>query len=532
MLVFLPVLVLAVAGLAILVMRQAKLSIGYIWLTALAGSFSTWMILLVINWDTIPAFVRQFWNLPGSMGYPISFTLDRYSWPFAFAISGLLLGVLLTSTVRFHFQSDPFTWASSVLIGAAGLLAIMASTPLALVLTWTVVDILDLVVLALIGGVKAIQKRNILSYLARIGGVFLVLWAMVSLHSEGTVLSFATAAPPQSVLLLLAASLRLGVVPLHVAYTHEPLTRRGLGTMLRLVPPATSLVLLSRLPAAVVPPNAAVAVLIFCILAAGYGALMWMISRNDLEGRPYWLLALAGLAIASGVRGQPDAIPALGVAMVLVGGVIFLFSEYRRPFLAILLVSFLGMTGLPYTPTAGSLPGLTVFPFNLLDIFFILVFAILLAGTFFHMYRKRDEQPIERWMLAVYVFGLILLLICHWLIGFLVLNIAPRSGVWWVSIVATFLGALVILAYSWWQRSGLPIFLRKDPRLAAGRKGLQIFTDILRLDWFYAIVGWVLRLLQSVAQFLTRLLEGEGGVLWTVLLIVLLASFIAYGGSQ
>ena len=532
MLVFLPVVVLTVASLAVLVMRQAKVSIGYIWLIALAGSFTAWLILLVINWDTIPAYSSQFWNLPGDMGYPIGFGFDQFSWPFAFALSSLLLAVLLTSTVRFHFQSDPLTWAFSVLIGAAGILAAAANTPLAFVLTWTLVDFLEIAMLGLVGGAKALQQRNIISSLARIGGIFMVLWAMISSRREGLVLNLSLAAPPQSILLLLAAALRLGVVPLHLAYTSEPLTRRGLGTMLRLVPPAVSLVLLSRLPAAVVPPDAAVTVLIFCILAAGYGAFMWMVTREDLEGRPYWLLAVAGLAIASGVRGQPEAIPVLGTAMVLVGGLIFLFSDFRKPFRVILLIGFAGMTALPYTPAAGSLTGLTVFPFNLLDVFFILVFAVLLSGTFFHMFRRREEQTVERWMLAVYGAGLVLLVVSHWLTGLLVLKVTPRPGVWWVSLVSTFLAVLIILAYRWWQKSGLPIFLRNDPRLAAVRKGTQVFADVLRLDWLYTIFGWVLRLLQSLVQFLTRLLEGEGGVLWTLLLIVLLASFIAMGGSK
>ncbi|MEL7643602.1 MAG: hypothetical protein AAGU25_05805, partial [bacterium] len=225
-------------------------------------------------------------------------------------------------------------------------------------------------------------------------------------------------------------------------------------------------------------------------------------------------------------------IPVMGTAMVLVGGLIFLFSEFRKPLRVILLVSFIGLTALPYTPAAGSLTGLTVYPFNLLDVFFILVFAVLLSGTFFHMYRKREEQPVERWLLAVYSAGLVVLIASHWLAGFLVLKVAPRPGVWWVSIVSTFLAVLIILAYRWWQRSGLPIFLRNDPRLAAIRKAVQIIADVLRLDWLYALFGLVLRLLQALVQFLTRLLEGEGGVLWTLLLIVLLASFIAMGGSQ
>ena len=60
---------------------------------------------------------------------------------------------------------------------------------------------------------------------------------------------------------------------------------------------------------------------------------------------------------------------------------------------------------------------------------------------------------------------------------------------------------------------------------------MKVFSDVISLDWVYTFFGWVLRLVQSLVQFLTRLLEGEGGVLWTVLLIVLLASFVAIGGT-
>ena len=47
--------------------------------------------------------------------------------------------------------------------------------------------------------------------------------------------------------LLIAVGLRLGVLPLHIYYLHEPPLRRGLGSMLRFVPAAASLVLLARI---------------------------------------------------------------------------------------------------------------------------------------------------------------------------------------------------------------------------------------------------------------------------------------------
>ncbi len=531
MLVLLPVGILVLTGSAVLVMRQLKTGIGYIWLSTLVGSLATWLTLFIVNWDNVSPLNSQYWNLPGSEGFPIGFALDRFSWPFAFALAGLLVSVLLTATVRFHFQSDPYTWSSSLFIGAAGLLAVMATTPLTLVLTWTVVDIIELAVLFMLGGEKALNQRILLSFIARFGGVLLVLWAIITSRAGESILVFASATPPFSVFLLLAAGLRLGVIPLHLAYTDEPLTRRGLGTMLRLVPPAASLVLLSRLPAAVVPPNSAVFVLLFSILAAGFGAIMWLFAKDDLIGRPYWMIALAGLAIASGVRGQPDSIPAWGVAMILVGGLVFLYSEHRNQYLAIPLVGIIALSGLPFTPAASGLPGLSVFPFNLPDIVFILVHAILLAGTMRQLLRKTEPQAHDRWLVAVYIFGLVLLILCHWLIGLFGMPVPLQAGIWWVALISILIAAVVTLFMWFWQKSGLAIFLSKDPRLELARRVSRILEAVLRLDWFYVLIGLILKALQGLIAFFTRLLEGEGGVLWTLLLILLLASFIVFGGS-
>ncbi len=533
MLVLLPVAILVITGLAVLGMQRAKINIGYIWLTSLAGSVATLVMLLAINWDNVSPFTGSFENLPGSTGYPIVLDLDRFSWPYAFSLVGLLVTVLFTAAIRFQQQSNPSTWAFTILVTASGLLAVLATTPLAIILTWTAVDLTELTVLVLSERDKSLNQRTILAFIAKIGGSILVLWAIISTRVSGSILEITNVNPPHSVFILLACSLRLGVIPLHLPFTSEKMTRRGLGTVLRLVPPAASLVILGRLPANVVPPSYAVPVLLFCIIAAGYGAVMWLASEDDLEGRPYWMIALSGLAIAACVRGQPESVPAWGVAMIIVGGVVFLFSESRRSFLPIPIAAMLGLSGLPYTPLASGLPGISVYPFNLPDIFFIMVFGILLAGTYRQlMVKKYSGEILERWMLAIYVFGLVILILCHWIIGLLGMPTGLQAGIWWVALSAIILAILIILSIQWWERSKLGVFLHNDPRLKTGRKIWNILVIVFRFDWVYIAFGRILRITQRLAQFITRFLEGEGGVLWTLLLIILLATYVMIGGSK
>jgi hypothetical protein len=52
------------------------------------------------------------------------------------------------------------------------------------------------------------------------------------------------------------------------------------------------------------------------------------------------------------------------------------------------------------------------------------------------------------------------------------------------------------------------------------------------LNWLYRFFAWVYQVLQSVIQLLTAILEGDGGILWSLVLLALLISLILTGGAQ
>jgi hypothetical protein len=50
------------------------------------------------------------------------------------------------------------------------------------------------------------------------------------------------------------------------------------------------------------------------------------------------------------------------------------------------------------------------------------------------------------------------------------------------------------------------------------------------LGWLYGALSWIYRVVQSVIQLLTAVLEGDGGFLWSLVLLALLVSiFISRG---
>lgn len=531
MLLLLPVVIIILAAIAVLVMNQFKLSLGYIWLVAVLSSFTIWILLFAINWDTVSGLNYPFIRLVEGYDLRVIFDIDQYSWPYVFGLAGLLTGVLLTASVRFQFFSTPKTWAASLAIAAAGLISVMSTTPLALVLTWTLLDLVEWAILVALEPGNSLTRRTLLAFMGRFTGSFMVIAAMILGSQHGYMFQFDNMVAPESTIFLLAVALRLGLIPLNVPFAVEPIISRGLGTLIRLIPPVAALAALGRLPQALIPPQSANWVFLFVVLAAGFGAWNWLISRDDLVGRSFWFITLSGLAMASTIRGQSVASSTWGITMLLVGGLVFLFNE-RRGFLAYIpLAGLLGMTGLPFTPGANGLFGLSVLPFNAADIVFIVVFALLLAGTGLKLFRKGEEVPeLERWMLIVYGVGLGVIVLTYWMIGIFGPATWNIVGIWWVSLISLAIASAIVAINRFWVASGLARIIPNDPRLVAGRKISKKVSDFLMMDWLYTLFGGLLVGLRAMNGFFLRVIEGEGGVLWTFLLVLLLASLAATRG--
>jgi len=65
---------------------------------------------------------------------------------------------------------------------------------------------------------------------------------------------------------------------------------------------------------------------------------MWLRAPDELTGRPFWIIGLASLAMASALHGNPAGATAWGVALILAGGMVFLASAQQIWLNRILLV--------------------------------------------------------------------------------------------------------------------------------------------------------------------------------------------------
>lgn len=518
MLILSPILTLLLASLLLLALRFTRRGFKRSWLTAMTGAMLSIAGVFLWKVDFPQHYSLPVWQPATVFRYSPAWLADGLSWPYALSLVVLLAAVIWTSVVR--AEADPLSWAGALLLAALGILAVAAENPLTLVLAWTAIDLTELITMLRSTEGESRVEGVIVAFSARLAGTALVLWASTISIASGALLDFSNTPARAGIFLLLAAGLRLGILPLHLPYQQETGIRRGFGTMLRLVSAASSLALLARLPSSAFAGEWTPILMTLLALGALYAGWMWLRASDELTGRPFWVLGMASLSIAAGLRAGPAGSVAWGTALVLGGGALFLYSARQRSLSWLCLLAAAGVSALPFTLSAAGWQSTS----HALALFLIPCLpaqALLLAGFVRHSLHpgetSLESQP--RWVRATYTFGLALPAATTLLLGVWGWDGARQVGVWWAATAAIGLAAGFF-------------FLARRPQVrgaVAGSGGR--WADILRLNWLYRAIWFLFGLLDRISAVATAALEGEGGILWSLLLLVLVLSVVAAGGK-
>ncbi len=521
MLILIALLLLFLIPVVILVLNQTQVKTGYAWFLALSAAFVAWLLLWFAS-SKIPAVIPLLdWQAEGL--FPAAFTLflDPISWPYALVVVTLSLVVLLTDVLEYG-ETDPNTWASVLAITGLGVLAILAKNPITLIFTWAAMDISETLMLLQRVSTSSYREKVVIAFSMRAVGVLLVLSAALRTRFLGAHLTFEQIPLDVRWYLLLAAGLRLGVFPPHQPFFHEPTLRRGLGTIVRLVPVASSLTLLARVADAGAMQKGVLPLLLGAALAALYGGLAWVRAKDELDGRPNWILGIAAFSFIASLRGLSDASVAWGLALIVSGGMLFLMSLPGRQSLILGLVGLVSVSMLPFTPHWQA-----VAIYTDLSILFVIVFMlaqiILLFGFLRHLLSKLSLQSKhEAWMLIIYPLGLTLLPLTHWGETLLGSGITRPDG--------------LMLALPWW--GGAFILGLVAALIVASRRNISLPPQLvaaigtgLSLRWFYQSLWWGYRTVSKLFSAIASILEGEGGILWAILFMLLLFAVLQQWGG-
>jgi hypothetical protein len=503
-----------ITAIALIILIIYQPSSRYVWLVAIGGAILALGSIFVLQSQT-SALSMQLWKPVALFNSPIAFRASGLSWPYALSVAALTLSVLLTAVARPNFTNS-LTWSGTLALGGLGLLAVTADNPVTLLLVWGALDLTELIVqLRSVDG-PASSEKVVIAFSSRVLGIGMLAWANVVSVASGNSSDFISMPASAGLYLVAAAGLRMGVLPLHLPYPAESTLRRGFGTSLRLVSAASSLALLSHIPEASFTSSVAPFLLAFVIIAALYGGWMWLRAADELNGRPYWIISLAALSVASALSGNPAGSVAWGCALILAGGSLFLTSIQNPWVSRALLAGVFAMSTLPFSLTASAwqnTPGL-FFPFV------ALAQALIMAGYIRHALRTSGRESFEAqpvWANTIYPAGIGLLILMQLLLGLIGWDGARQSGALLLAVTAA-----VLTFGLFWATPRFNIF---NP-VRTNRTAQSTTSETGGYGFLWGIYQFV----SQISSTISNTLEGDGGLMWTLLFLVLFVSLMTQGG--
>ncbi|HUI90107.1 MAG TPA: hypothetical protein VLX61_15420 [Anaerolineales bacterium] len=515
MLILITALLLFLTALAVVILQIMRPEFRFTWLTAVGGALLAWISVLLWQPNMPLSFDVLSWRPTSLFSESPAFSAEMITWPYALGLVTLAVAILLTASVDETFTSA-FAWAGSLTLCGLGLLAITAANPLTLALVWAALDLAELIITLRSINDSAASERTVISFATRAAGIGLLVWANVLTAAAGKSPDFSTIAPQAGLYLLMASGFRLGVLPLHLPYSSESTLRRGFGTALRLVSAASSLVVLAHIPASSLASPLTPFLLILAAIAGIYGGWMWLRAPQELIGRPFWVIGLASLAVAATLFGNPVGTVVWGTAMILVGGALFLASAQQTWISRALLIGAFSLSALPFSLTAAGWQGNTMGFWYILPLLLVAQ-ALLMTGYIRSALRPSTRsslasQPI--WTRSIYPIGIGFLLFNQILLGVWGWNGALKIGGWEASIFVS----LLTLGLLW----AIPRFPSLNPMPAHWTR--PSFTPAL--DRLYENLWAIYRWLARFSQAISDILEGDSGIMWTLLFLVLFISLM------
>jgi len=187
----------------------------------------------------------------------------------------------------------------------------------------------------------------------------------------------------------------------------------------------------------------------------------------------------------------------------------------------LVIFGLLGFSLFPYTPTWRAVMLYDQIGI-VLSIIFILAHALLMAGYLRHLFNMpAKSEAVEPWMRVVFPVGLVVLMGVHWGValnqGLVGISAPLLSLSWWAGVFA--FAVVLVLIYARTREIALP---------APITSGIQ---SLLSLEWIYRLFWWFYRSIGRLFTSISSILEGEGGILWAVLILILLIVLLSQQGA-
>lgn len=525
MLVFLPALIFLTAAISGTILVITRRGGGFIWAIGFITALTIWILSLVVPVSSYPVVSGTNW-LPFSQVFAgFTFKIDLYSIALIFCISSIALSYVITSTV--HLQSAD--WRRSILLVflncSFAILTLVSFDPFSLLLTWTMLDFCVLASNLWLAADSPERQRAITSFVMKLMGSFAIMIGVVASGGKGFNFDLGAIPSEVSLFFLLAFILRSwGII--------EVFPRRAVGSslpttvLINLISLSSAIALLSRIPPMILPRVGTIWILISVILVGLWSAVRVLFATDLFSALPFFISGFGSLQIFCVIENHPAIAFLWGCLAVILGSLLGIFQRFNwfhsiPPSLGLVLA-----IGIPYTLGGMALSGL-IDPFSFHSVFMLLILLGLMIGIARIVWQTdRIQIEIDQSISFVYTVGLLVLFLSALILGMKFQGFYDSNPNIVISGILLVGGILLGGIYYRVRETFHP--KEKPNRIIRMAGQLQ---KIGKSKVPNKLLSAVTQVMDLLVKLISNILEGEGGLLWTLVLLAVMISVISSRGS-
>ncbi len=508
---------------AAFVMKKRGVRRPMVWMVMAVSSLILWLLVMLIDPGKGVALNWQNWFFSSGSHIGLYFLIGKQNWAVIGALLTLHIAFLFTSGARQEFGKDFILWIVEAVEIALTYAILTAADLWSLVFTWTALDACLFIYWSFIR--KVLDREKLFrTFIIKFAGSILLIFATAQISGKGNSLFLANIPAASSALVFLAALLHSGIFPLNMMKNRKIDHQSVLDLLSFLLPLFSSLYLITYLPNHQLSFMVGLFSSAAALAAIIYFSLFWLKAKDELEGLCQFALSFSAFTAYSFLAKTQNTLQDWFIILILYCPWLLLHERRGRatnffPIILLILVS-----GLPFSLTSYGSSGFAVGEFSIPVLVAILFHILFLVGFVRFIFRpKGDFEEMESSSQMVYLIGLFTTLLSLGTLIFRTIGSTSDelSGIW----AGLFVVGLVLGIYFWNRSRNKPLFPEDQlKRLDSAR-----VEKILTFAWLFkgtdTIIGWCRPLVAGFSQ----LLEGEGGVIWSMVLLAMLVTLLKTG---
>lgn len=500
-------------------LRYRGVRLAYIWLILIISISLVWVALLIIQPDKISPLIIENWININASPINLLFQINNINWPISISYFSFLLAYLLSSIAHLKGINSLYDWVEIVVLIVSGWVFLLAGDYWSILIGWTLIDFVELIFHF---RHKAFNSDSFYShFLIKFFGSLLLIYGISRSYQVNPISLFEKDVEGIGLIVPLAAILHSGILsniankPDGKVFPNKPII------FLQIISFISSFFLLSFAP----HPNLSILTnLLIKLLLFGLATremYKWAAIKDGLPGIRRILFAFGAVISLMFLSGAGEVIGVWLIVLLVPIGWLYLYTDRDSKTLIFLFLTLFFISGFPFSLTYEGYYQL-ILQGKWIDMFFVTVpMAIVISGCINHGSKKSGNfDDLEPWYQVFYLIGLFLPLIS---MSAIVLRSSLISfNGWWIGLLI--MSFSIFLYFFRFNSEEDPIDPSKTKQRDFGL-GTRIISGLQLLNNRTFII------LENLLSFFSRLFEGNGGILWSVVFLALFLTILKFQGG-